>query len=115
MQFSAHEAHLRANHASAQFSIVTRESEPIGRMVLALESAEMHLVDLALVKEVRGQGIGTALLDALTGAADRAGRSIRLTVRKNNPARALYARMGFEERDATELDVWMTRSARGPS
>jgi len=115
LQHAAHEAHLRSHHADAQFAVVIRESASIGRMVWSIDREEIHLVELAILSEIRGQGIGTALLEALSSKADRAMQSIRLTVRKNNPARALYARMGFHERDETELDVWMIRSPRRKS
>ena len=112
LQYAAHEAHLHAHHSAANFAIVIRESMPIGRMVWSIGPEEIHLVELALLSGVRGRGIGTALLEALSRAADRAGQSIRLTVRKNNPARALYARMGFAEEGASELDVRMARRPR---
>ena len=45
----------------------------------------------------RGQGIGTALLEALVAAARAAGvRAISLSVGRTNPALRLYERMGFE-------------------
>lgn len=56
------------------------------------------LVDgIAVTRGLRGQGIGTALLDALCGEAQRRGyRSIRLEVIDSNwRARALYERQGF--------------------
>lgn len=49
--------------------------------------------------EARGQGVGTALLDAIAGEARRRGLSeVRLDVIDSNPrARALYERAGFHK------------------
>jgi len=47
----------------------------------------------------RGQGIGTALLEALLKEAERQGvRSMSLSVERDNPALGLYQRLGFEHR-----------------
>lgn len=53
---------------------------------------------VALVPEVRGRGIGTALLEALIARArDEGYARISLNAEIPNPARRLYARFGFEE------------------
>jgi len=52
---------------------------------------------IAVRGDHRGQGIGTALLEALAAAARAAGvRAISLSVGRSNPALRLYERMGFE-------------------
>ena len=59
---------------------------------------ERFLMDgLFVAEEARGQGIGTALLDAITAEAKRRGyREIRLeVVDTNGRAKALYLRRGF--------------------
>jgi GNAT superfamily N-acetyltransferase len=53
-------------------------------------------VSIAVVAECRGQGIGSALLDALVDLAKRAGHpALSLSVGSANPAVALYERTGF--------------------
>ncbi len=54
------------------------------------------LMDIALLPEYRGRGIGTAILHELLQAADRAGKTVMLHVEPNNPALRLYQRLGFE-------------------
>jgi ribosomal protein S18 acetylase RimI-like enzyme len=57
--------------------------------------------------EARGQGIGTALLDAIIAeAAKRGYDAVRLDVIDTNPrARALYARHGFQPIKTSELGL----------
>ncbi len=60
---------------------------------------DMHyLAHLAVVPELRGRGIGRALIDALIGTAREAGRRrVVLDVAASNPrAEALYRRAGFK-------------------
>jgi GNAT superfamily N-acetyltransferase len=53
-------------------------------------------VSIAVVADCRGQGIGSALLDALVDSARRAGHpALSLSVGLANPAVALYERKGF--------------------
>ena len=59
--------------------------------------SETPVLAIAVRDGHRGQGIGTALLEALVAAARAAGvRAIRLSVRRTNPALRLYERVGFE-------------------
>ena len=54
-------------------------------------------MDIALLPEYRGRGIGTALLEELLVEADATGRRVTIHVERFNPARRLYERLGFVE------------------
>lgn len=57
---------------------------------------ECELMLIAVRRDRRGQGIGTALLTQVIAAARRAGAgSMFLEMRSDNPARALYEGAGF--------------------
>ncbi len=69
---------------------------------------ERFLMDgLFVAEEARSQGVGTALLDAITIEAKRRGyRQIRLdVVNTNTRARALYLRRGFYEVKTQRIGV----------
>ena len=59
---------------------------------------ELHINNLAIRPEYRGQGMGTALLEHAMGTAARLGaRRATLEVRRSNDAaRRIYERLGFE-------------------
>lgn len=68
----------------------------IGRIYLRSGSTEIRLMDIALLPEHRGQGIGRCLIEALLSEGAQRGLQITLHVEPNNPAQRLYQRLGFE-------------------
>jgi ribosomal protein S18 acetylase RimI-like enzyme len=54
-------------------------------------------LSIGVYPEFRGQHVGTLLLGALVARAERDRvRALSLSVNRNNPAKRLYARLGFE-------------------
>lgn len=78
---------IRGLWACCVFALFERQPEP----------GELVMDGIAVDRSVRGQGIGSALLDRITGyAADNGFRSVRLDVIDSNPrARKLYESKGF--------------------
>ena len=69
---------------------------------------ERFLMDgLFVAPEARGQGVGTALLDAISDEARRRGyREVRLDVINTNPrAKALYLQEGFRELKVQKIGI----------
>ena len=62
MQFDAQQRGHRAQFPRAERSLVLADGEPIGRMVVDRSGEAMHLVDVALLPEQRGRGLGARLL-----------------------------------------------------
>jgi ribosomal protein S18 acetylase RimI-like enzyme len=65
---------------------------------------------IAVRREARGTGAGRALLEELIGLAARDGLpGLSLSVEKDNPARRLYERAGFETVRETDTALTMVR------
>ncbi|MGB8635959.1 MAG: GNAT family N-acetyltransferase [Rhodanobacteraceae bacterium] len=96
MQFDAQHAHYREHFGDAEFAIIERAGVPIGRLYLQRREDEIRLIDIALNADQRGDGLGTAMLEALLGLAEQAGLAVRLHVEHFNPALRLYQRLGFK-------------------
>src|SRR5690606_24579729 len=64
-QFHAQHQHYATHYHDAQFFVIERAEVPVGRLYLHWRSDELRIVDIALLPEARGQGLGSALLDAL--------------------------------------------------
>lgn len=99
MQFDAQHYHYQQYYPQARFDIVERAGVPLGRVYVARSADEIRVIDIALLAQHRGQGIGSTLLRSLQDEAARDGRRLTLQVEQHNPAQALYLRLGFTETD----------------
>ena len=95
-QFDAQSAHYRENYPGASLQVIERAGEPIGRLYVAHWEREIRIMDIALLPEHRGAGIGTNLLRKLQDEARSAGKSLSIHVERFNPALRLYERLGFQ-------------------
>ena len=95
MQYDARQRSYEFQFADAENSIVLLDRRPVGRMLVCKSGGEFRLVDIALLADTRGAGIGRRLLEDLQAEAQKAGKPVRLHVEKSNPAIRLYERLGF--------------------
>ncbi len=95
MQFAAQQQHYSTHYADADFDIILKAEVSVGRFYVYRGATEIRLLDIALLPEARGAGIGSALVRALLAEADAAGKPARLYVEQFNRAANLYVRFGF--------------------
>lgn len=98
-QFAAQDAYYRENYPGADWSVVLRHGEPAGRLYVHRRPAEIRLMEIALLPEHRGGGLGTALLEELMAEARATGRPLTMHVEVYNPALRLYERLGFRKQE----------------
>jgi len=91
-----------ARYPHGEHQLVLVDGRPVGRLWVAREPAELRLVDISLLPAHRGAGVGTELLRALQQEATTTAKPLRLSVARDNPARRLYARLGFKPVAGTE-------------
>lgn len=96
MQFNAQRHHYRTVLKNVGFDVIEQHGTPIGRLYSQELATQLHIVDIALVPDQRGRGLGGRLLAALGFYAAQAGKALGIFVEHQNPARHLYDRMGFE-------------------
>jgi ribosomal protein S18 acetylase RimI-like enzyme len=96
-QFTAQHSHYQEHYAGAAFELLLVDGRPAGRLYVARWTKTLRIVDIALMPEFRGRGIGTALVTELFAEADASGRSVSIHVESNNPALRLYERLGFQD------------------
>jgi len=94
-QFLAQRHHYRTHFPDSAFDIITRRDEPVGRLYLDTRPSALHIIDIALLPDWCGKGIGTATLRALADCAHANGRRVDIFVERYNPALRLYRRLGF--------------------
>jgi ribosomal protein S18 acetylase RimI-like enzyme len=109
MQFGAQSRHYRQTFPDADYSVICLGEERIGRLIVDHRGDEMHIVDIALVPQCRGLGVGGGLIRQLLAEADAGCRSVSLNVLKGSPACRFWERAGFCSRGSDEVYVAMER------
>ena len=95
MQFNAQQQWYQAAYSTAENQIIEKDHEPIGRMIVQREAGIWRLLDISLLPEHRGQGIGGELIRGLIKDCVATGAVLQLQVVNTNPAQRLYTRLGF--------------------
>ena len=114
-QFEFQDQHYRRYDPPPLFGIIEADGQPIGRWYNQTTEQTHQLMDIALLPEWRGQGIGGKLIRDLVDRADREGRAISLYVERFNPAYRLYVRLGFREIEENGVYRLMRREQGGAS
>lgn len=96
-QFAAQRFHYRKFFPGTAFDVIEHDGIPVGRLYLDVRHTHAHLIDIALLPQARGHGLGTALLMALQDYARERSMGLALFVEIYNPAQRLYRRLGFTE------------------
>ena len=97
-QFDLQRRGYGMTNPEAELYVVCHGVEPIGRLYIDRSGRDLELVEISLLADWRGRGLGAAFLALLQDAARAGGHErVRLTVTPDNPARRLYRRAGFVE------------------
>ena len=91
----AQRRHYQMAYPDAEHRIILFEANPAGRTLVSRTEQEILLVDIALLPEYRGRGIGEALIRELIDEATAKAVPVKLHVEKHNRAARLYDRLGF--------------------
>jgi ribosomal protein S18 acetylase RimI-like enzyme len=97
-QFEAQTRHYDLHYADGEFLVLERDGRAIGRLILFWGDRDLRVVDIALVPECCGMGLGTALVGAVQAQATG---SVSIHVERFNPALRLYQRLGFVHEEDT--------------
>jgi ribosomal protein S18 acetylase RimI-like enzyme len=99
MQFDLQTRHYREHYSDAAFLILELDGTPIGRMYVHRSAEQILLIDIALLPEHRGSGIGSEVLRDLLAESAESSKPVRIHVEHQNPALRLYQRLGFRIRE----------------
>ncbi len=95
MQYRAQDLHYRQQFPDASFDVVESDGRAVGRLYVDRSTDDVQIIEVSLLPEQRGRGVGSALLGALQAEAAAAGQRLSLHVAIDSRAAALYERLGF--------------------
>ena len=115
-QHDAQHAHYTAHYPGIIRYAIQHAGANVGRLYLYEGASDLRIVDIALLPDARGNGIGAALLTDVIAYAQARGLSASIHVEQQNPARRLYLRLGFAfEKTANDIyDLLIRHPAPAP-
>jgi ribosomal protein S18 acetylase RimI-like enzyme len=105
-QFHAQTVSYCGRFPAARFDIIELAGRPIGRIVVDRPGDNIHIIDQAIVPDLRSRGIGTAIMRVLMDEA--AARRLPVTLEvasSNDPSMRLYVRLGFVPIETTPMYI----------
>ena len=102
-QFAAQFEHYRIHYPTCERNIIEQDGHPIGRLWIDEWRDQIRLVDVALLSQWRGSGIGTRLLLDVLARGAAAQKPVTIHVEAFNPALRLYERLGFQHVDTNGM------------
>ncbi len=108
-QHDAQHQHYRLHYDGAGLFIIMLAGTPVGRLYFIRWVREIRIIDIAIVEEARGKGIGSALLRDMIDEAQASGKALSIHVERMNPALSLYRRLGFEEVEDKGVYLFLER------
>jgi ribosomal protein S18 acetylase RimI-like enzyme len=95
MQFDAQDQQYRQLNPAASFDVIEVGGRPAGRLYVDRRPTDIRIIDISLLPDFRGAGIGGALIASLMDEAAASNRTVSIHVEVHNRAAELYARLGF--------------------
>ena len=109
MQSVAQLYEYKTKFPGAAFRVIIFNKRSAGRFYTWENDKEIRLIDITLLPQFRGKGIGTALLGDLIKRSDKAQKKISLHVDPISPALHLYLRLGFSHIKTNGRHYYMER------
>ena len=99
MQFQAQSRFYADEFPNASFDVIELDGQPVGRLYADVRDGEIRVIDIAILPEFRGRGIGSHYLQQVIQKAAEKNLNVGIHVERNNPAMNLYQRLGFDKRE----------------
>lgn len=114
-QFAAQRAWYIDHYPALERQVIELGGEPVGRLYVQELGAEIRIVDVTLLPEARGHGLGAELVRATLERGRAAGKPVTIHVERFNRALSLYERLGFRLREDRGVYLFLEWRPRGPA
>lgn len=95
-QFHAQHTYYQQQYGDAHYLVILKDKTPVGRLYVHRWDDEIRVIDIALLHEHRGAGIGGQIMSDILDEGHRTGKKVSIHVEQNNRALHLYERLGFQ-------------------
>lgn len=114
-QFTAQTLHYERHYFDTSFDVVLVDGAAAGRLIVGRWADQVRVVDVSLLPEFRGRGVGSRLLTDVIAEGDGLGLPVSIYVERFNPAQRLYRRLGFAlaQEDPAGVHLFMERPPTG--
>lgn len=96
-QFQAQHSHYQSHYSTAEFLLVIKDNQNIGRLYLDRNAKTICIIDIAFLPEHKYQGYGTKILKNIIQEAQQENKKIDIHVESINPAYQWYFKLGFQQ------------------
>lgn len=107
MQSMARLAEYKKSFPHTSHRIIFYQKKPAGALYLGESDHEIRVLDISLLPDFRGKGIGRNILTDLLFSAAQKNKSVSLHVLCDSPAKKLYEDLGFKKVSETNTHVYM--------
>lgn len=95
MQLDAQHVHYRGQYPAAEYLVILVDGVAVGRLYVAETREEVRILDITVLPEYRGGGIGIAIVKELMPIAGSKGKPLGIYVESFNRSLGLFERLGF--------------------
>lgn len=88
-------SHYRKVFPAAHFLLILADGQPVGRFYLDHAADHLRVIELSILPDYQGHGIGRRLMETIQAEAARRRHPVRLSVVNGNPVERFYATLGF--------------------
>jgi GNAT superfamily N-acetyltransferase len=114
IQYQSRRTGVRANFSGGSSEIILMNGIDVGWLCTADLDDQIRLVEIMVLAEHRGKGVGAAVIREVIATAKRCGKPVRLRVNVMNPgAIRLYQRLGFQRIGGDEVQHVMEHPPGG--
>src|SRR3982750_615906 len=77
MQFAAQDSFYRKEYPDAEFNVILRDGEPVGRLYVRRETDLIRIMDIIVLPDFRNLGVGGELINNLLDEAVKTERPVQ--------------------------------------
>jgi ribosomal protein S18 acetylase RimI-like enzyme len=110
LQFDAQYGEYGRAYPQGEFQIILIDGEPAGRLYLNRMPEQLRIVDIAILPEFRGRGVGGSIIEDVIARGEAEGVPVTIHVERFNPAMRLYERLGFRPVEDRGVYLLMERA-----